>query len=741
MQREMERGHRKGGLALAFLALTMGFLLLSGPALAVDKTWIANNGWWNTIGNWTPSGVPGNGDNVFLTQGGTASKVVSYRNSASSGPFLNNLTIDATGTGNMTLNQGGGGNSYLLSSVNEYVGYNGKGTHLQYLGTNNLNSLYLGYNPGSNGTYTLGDGAINASNAYLANMPGTTGTFTQSGGTFTVQTLNIGGGSDTNGTYNLGGGILLGPTINLNTGGTFNQTGGILWSNNFNQFGGTVTGTLAIEGAYNYNSGVFDGRLVNGGSASFNADFTAGNGVENRGTINIMPGSMPTNNWRNMTFNGAGLLNKAVFNMTSGALSGNGPLVNDAWMNLNHVTFWGHSAFTNNGILQVTNNANFETGYGSTFVNNGELRLIFVTPTGTMPPQYMPMADLGLPGDSSLENNGLINLNGQIIHDGTLKNNAAGIINGNGYILSDLVNSGVINMGGGVLNIDKAFNNTGTINLNGTLFGGTITNTGTIEGGSATVNNNIVNHGDVAVGGGKVTLTGTLTNASDGKLFVRTESKMLINQGLAVNDGLISATEANFDNNNHTLTNNGIISTRDTLFSTGGLINNNGGKVYFGGTGNGDGNRITGDVTNNSGGMLVVQYAPAMFLGNITNNEGGTFKVTDTHYTCLGTYTNHGAFISDPAINTFTDLIQTASGYLVGGTVNGEQDQFLISNDFINQSQQSTLWNTVAAYLAFTTGTDTQHQFYLPGADLGGSRHGFENNFAWGILDVTGQEI
>ena len=213
----------------------------------------------------------------------------------------------------------------------------------------------------------------------------------------------------------------------------------------------------------------------------------------------------------------------------------------------------------------MTNNANFETGYGSTFVNNGELRLVYTNPTGNMPPQPMPMADLGLPGDSSLQNNGVINLNGNVIHDGTLNNLGAGIINGNGYILSNFVNNGVVNMNGSPLNISKAFTNRGTINLYGTLFGGTITNNGTIEGGSngATVGNAIVNHGMVGVGGGgKVTMAGALTNNTDGLITVRTDSKFLINQGLAVNDGVISVSGGYFDNNNYMLTNNGKIAAQ-----------------------------------------------------------------------------------------------------------------------------------------------------------------------------------
>lgn len=741
MQRQ--RGRRKGGLGLAFLALTMGVLLLSGPALAETKTWIPNSGMWSYDPNWTPSGVPVAGDDVFLTQSGTTNKTVTYKNTAPTAPVLNSLTIDATGTGKMTLNQGAGGYAHPLASLNEYVGYSGTGTHLQSLGTNTIsNSLYLGYSPGSNGTYTLsGSALLQAYNIYVGNNAGSTGTFNQSGGTVGTANLTIGGGAGTSGAYNLQGGTLAGynSTVNLNIGGTFNQTGGDMFVTNFNQNGGTVTGVLTNPGAFNYNGGVFNGRLVIGGDAFFNADFTAENGVTNCGRITIFPSSPGLQ--RFLTFNGAGLDNNGIFNMTLGGLTGSGPMVNHNWMNLNWVNIWGIDGLTNHGVLQVTNSVNFMTG---PIVNNGEIRLVYATPTGNMPPHPAPIANLNMGFGVSLENNGTIFLNNNLIRGGTLNNHAAGIITGNGYIQSNFVNDGVVNMGGGPLNLSFASTNNGVINLNGLLTGEAITNYGTLNTGfnGGTVNNNLVNHGMVGIGTGAwLGLAGVVTNAADGQISVRNYSKLDINQGLAVNDGLISISNSVFDNVGHTLANNGNIVSQSGSIMTGGLTNNSGGKVYLTGTGNGDmGNRVTGDVTNNSGGTMVVEYDPAVFTGNVTNN--GTFKVTATHYTCLGTFTAGGGFISDPAQNYFTDLVINPQGYLVGGEVNGIRDQFFISNDFINQSQQTTLWNTVAADLAFTTGTaDNDHQFLLPGADLGGAREGFNNNFAWGSLDITGQDI
>ena len=66
-----------------------------------------------------------------------------------------------------------------------YVGYSGTGTFTQSGGTNaDANCLYLGYNSGSNGTYSLSGGYLSA--YYTCVGYSGSGTFTQSGGTNAV---------------------------------------------------------------------------------------------------------------------------------------------------------------------------------------------------------------------------------------------------------------------------------------------------------------------------------------------------------------------------------------------------------------------------------------------------------------------------------------------------------------------------------------------------------------------------
>jgi hypothetical protein len=180
-----------------------------------------------------------------------------------------------------------------------FVGYEGTGTFNQTGGTHTVNGdIRLGdFNAAASGTYNLQGGTLFANNLHVGNLG--TGTFNQSGNsTFTITNdLNV-----NNGTYALGGGTLNTNNIYLTPGGIFNQTGGTLNFTTFNHQGGEVQGSLQnpVGGTYNYDSGTFTGRLLNSGTANFNADFTAGNGMAHYSTLTLDTG-------RSLTFNGQGL--------------------------------------------------------------------------------------------------------------------------------------------------------------------------------------------------------------------------------------------------------------------------------------------------------------------------------------------------------------------------------------------------------------------------------------------------
>jgi T5SS/PEP-CTERM-associated repeat protein len=125
--------------------------------------------------------------------------------------------IGSTGTYNLT------GTSSLTASRSQYVGHSGVGSFYHSAGTNTVNSdytlsgLYLGYNSGASGTYTLtGTGTLKSPYVYIGYSG--TGTFNQFGGTNTIHylsplweyygTLILGCSSGSSGTYCLTGGQL-----------------------------------------------------------------------------------------------------------------------------------------------------------------------------------------------------------------------------------------------------------------------------------------------------------------------------------------------------------------------------------------------------------------------------------------------------------------------------------------------------------------------------------------------------
>ncbi|MDB4453185.1 VPLPA-CTERM sorting domain-containing protein, partial [bacterium] len=235
------------------------------------------------------------------------------------------------------------------------------------------------------------------------------------------------------------------------------------------------------------------------------------------------------------------------------------------------------------------------------------------------------------------------------------------------------------------------------------------------------VASNITNQGTIESNNGTLVLNGTASNTSSGLISTESGSQVLVLQGLASNEGIISLTGGTFDNNNKVLNNEGQISGHGTL-RTGGLTNTD--AVHF----TGGATTINGNVTNEVGASMQVSYDAAIFTGDVVNN--GIFKTTDTNVTFAGSYTENGIYISDPSDNYFQDLLIGENGSLVGGV----GDNWHVSGDLINASTQASSWNTNDASL-FMSGAGNQ-LLELSAEDLGASLLGYDDNFAWGELHV-----
>lgn len=548
-------------------------------------------------------------------------------------------------------------------------------------------------------SYVLDDGSLTAASELIREG----GEFWHNNGINTVTsslTLESGGG------YQLEGGTLNAASVVVNDG-SFNQAGGTLNATTFTQNDGTVSGILQNQGSFRYYGGDFAGRLWNQGSVSFYADFTAENGVQNDNSFYV--GSK-----RTVTVNGEGLTNNGSIDLAGGTLQGGGPILNYGFMSADEGTIGGSGSFTNYGLLNQ--------GYGALTLADSYLNLNY----GTI--ELRSGYQLRLTG-SDLDNLGTLALNGAIVSGSAgLVNLNGGTVSGPGTVLCPFNNNGGrLLVEPGTTTIATAFTNSGLVQLSdytASLTGGLISNSGTIEG-LGQIGNDIDNGGIIEALGGTLTLGGGVINSAAGMMTAGSGSKLLVTNGLAANSGLVNLTGGTFDNNGQSLTNIDRISGYGILRSGG--LTNNGDVLLTGGI-----TTVNGPVTNN--GIMEVAHNGAIFTDDFTNY--GVFKTTDTTVSFGGTYTEYGSYISDPSDNVLVDLVVEASGYLVGGEENGVYDRWFLSNNFVSHSERNSLWNTIDAMLAFTSGMDSLHDLYLTGADYGALPAGFADNFAWGYLDI-----
>ncbi len=254
-----KNGQRKlfGYNLAGMLGLAVSVSVISVSAQAATVTWIGGSSRWDYGSNWDIGVQPAPGDNVYLTQSDATNRVVSYYNTLypNATDILGSLTLNATGTGAMTLEQ----TSYAhpLYTTNEYIGTTGRGGYVQSLGVNSVTGyLHLGYNASGNGSYDLsGSGNLSAGYEYIGYAG--TGAVTQSGGAHTVANyLHLGYADTGSGRYDLSGGSLSAryEYIGVNGTGIFNQTGGAHTLTNNLSLGAYATG----NGAYTLSGGTLD---------------------------------------------------------------------------------------------------------------------------------------------------------------------------------------------------------------------------------------------------------------------------------------------------------------------------------------------------------------------------------------------------------------------------------------------------------------------------------------------------
>ena len=670
----------------------------------------------HTVTNGLTLGVISSGDGTYNLSVAESTLSADHENIGSFGKgafkqtggrntVTNDLTVGVNSSGNGTYELSDTGS---LSAANELIGASGKGAFTQTGGRNTVTDwLCLGYYSGAGG---IGNGTYNLSGTVESNLSADTefigfegsGTFNQTGGRNTVtKTLTLGYSFDANGTYNLGGvaeSALSADSeyIGYDGTGAFNQTGGtntIRYSlaiashsgstGTYNLSGGQLTaGNIVNNGAFNQSGGTLQGNLTNNGAFTYSGGIFSsrlinnGTAIFNRdftagdGMVHYTVLTIAT--VRTITLNGSGLDNYGTIALAGGTLNGSGRL-------------------TNNFAMQ---------GYGTIGGSGGFINAGFLSLSGT----------IWLSNTGPNVNRGMINLNGRNL-----------VLQG-----STLENTGTVNVSSGI---------TGTGSLTNS-YGGTIKGRGSIDTA-------FTNSGTLAASGGTLTLNGTVTNSTTGRMEAGPSSTVLVTGGLATNNGTISLVGGTFDNNGCTLNNNGQITGYGTI--TAGYTSpfpatlilgvTNNGTMTFWGSGTGQTNINGGPVTNNNligVGIKGQTNQAVQFNSDVASN--GTIKVADATVTFAGSFTNTGAYISDPAHNYFNDLTVGPGGYLAGG----EGDEFYMYKGFINNSAQNALWSTGESLLGFS---GSSHSFSLAGADLGATVAGYTDNFAWGTLSIIEASI
>ena len=638
---------------------------LGGGLLELGVNTLSSNGSYNLSGSGYLSafqefiGNPGSG--TFVQSGGTNA-------------IISTLSVGSGSGGSATYNLSGSG---VLTAAFEKIGYGGSGSFTQSGGSHTVvTELDIGYSPSGSGTYSLSGGSLTTTfNLFVGNSG--SGTFTQSGGVNSVtgvMYLAYGGAGSS---YNLSGsGVLTAGTISLGSQATFTQSGGTVGP-----------GTLLNAGTFSYSGGVFNARLVIGGTALFGRSFYAGQGIENDATFTVPAGidvganaGGPAN-----TLDNEGTINLAGGTLAGGQSAGSGgPIVNNGLI----IGYGGLSSG-----VGIINNAQITQSGGVLTISAGTSNM---TNAGTI--ALVSGFQLRLTSGTLTNQGGTIDLNSSTLAGAGMLNNAGGNVAGPGTITASFQNSnGILSVPLGVTNITQPFINAGSIQLSGftaDLSGGSIANTGSIEG-NGLVDNAVNNTGTIESINGTLTISGPLQNGAAGLLAVDAGSKLLVSSGLAANNGTINLTGGVFDNNSFALSNSAEISGYGT-FRSGGLTNYN---VI---TLTGATSTVNGPVTNASSGTINVSYNPAIFTGNVVNN--GFVKSTSTTVTWAGGFTNNGTYHSDPAQNYFAGLANGATGLLLGGAGDG----FFITGPLATNAGQIDLSGTSTMVVGNGAGVLTQ---------------------------------
>ncbi|GEM_PF-3873674 len=640
--------------------------------------------------------------------------------------------------------------------------------------------LILGQQTGSFGYFIMDSGSLNVPDLIVGQSG--TGEFTQTGGQVTLTGgLDIEEQSGSSGTVTLNGGTF--GTSSVDVGGLLHINGGALTSSGLvsvpNQAGaqlriqsGSLTtdslnignataGLSLLGGSLTVNSdtdfGLFSGEII--GPVQLSAPAT----LQINGTSEIL-------NFGSVSLSHAGAQLGATqlnvkdggsLSMSAGTLSLGGLTLEE------DVTFTGGTATVSGDIdlnrssvdLRLENSAqvnvgtDFHVGEGFS-ANINDVRLsdsssldvdgTFLIGSGSNADSFVSISDSA----SLVANDMLIGNFGS----GWLR------INSGTFTVEDTLESAFFNGGsgridfrGGTSTIENAIlgdegrttvnHSDGAVSITSLLLGQFATARGTYHLSGGTLNTGDTIIGDFATGsfehtGGTHTSSGTVTieknPSATGSYTLNGSTSEAVwdaatveNNGTFTISGLSRFTAKTFHNHGTFEYHSANLDTNPGFNPSGAFvspINNTGNMTLQGGY-----QIVVSGAVTNSGTALVTNLDSAQFA-QFTNTGQLTILNSNASF---GDFISSGAVIVDPSVVNFTDVTFQSTGYLTATA----DDEFRISGDFTNLSTENALWDTDEAHLVFT-GTTGTRTWRVAGTDLGADEVGFDQNFAWGVLEL-----
>jgi hypothetical protein len=739
----------------------------SGGTHSVGSVWGLYIGYNTTAsGTYTLSGsgvlnVPGEvigylGQGTFTQSGGTH---------AVNGNL--NVGFAAGSSGTFTLSGGTLGIRAL-----EIIGYSGSGVFNQGGGVHNVSGtnvgngiLYLGYNSGAVGAYTLSGGSLAVgSTEYIGVNTGASGTFTQTDGTHTANILYLGSALLSSGTFTLSGGTL-GTSLEYlgyNGGAVFNQSGGVH----------SVSGTNALY--LGYNSGAVGAYTLSGGSLSVsNAEdigynggasgtFTQTDGTNMVGDLNLGYSTNSTGNYNlsggtlNVTqVEKVGLSGNSTFNQSAGThtvgiglqLGGNwgvsGTQRGTATYNMSGGTLsigtpTGPGAA---GFLSVA--AHDDNGFfnqsGGTVIINGKPAPV------TWPGDGLFIGlDVGTSGTYNLSNGATLIVNS----DEFIGTGGNGTFNQSGGVHTVTGPNGIF-LGDFISGTNPADITTGLFNLSG----GTVSTPNIYVGGGYP---NSVTNTIAAVGYGNLTVTGGTLNVAGTIQVFNTSNSAGTFSSMTLSGGTVSASAINLpywgllNFAGGTLNLTGGVSSNSGAFtigtggSTAATLNLSGGSVYVNGF-EYIGLGVAGTFNQTAGvhNVLYLHVAEGPGVSGTYNLVGGS--INDVGDERIATY-GIGAFVQSGGNNTVTgNNFYNSYGLGIGENAGANGSYTLIAgtldisnSEFIGSAGLGTFSQTNGAHNV-GSGSSTGGSLYLGGSGLGSGGAG-TYFLSGGILNVHDAE-